>query len=404
MQASRRQFLAASAGLAAGAMVSSTARAQDANGAIRLGFIGCGGRGNSHIDDCIANKAAYNVEIVALCDVWKQNLDATVAKVKDAGAEVKTFSRYADLLALADVDAVVIATPDFAHSPILVDAAKAKKHAYVEKPMAVRLEDAIAAVDAVEEHGIVCQVGTQYRSDGQYIAAAEQIQAGILGTMVKADIYWNDNRPRWLRDFHSIAEADVDWEQYLMYLPKEDFDPRRFRCWHLYRDFTIGLSGLLGSHRVDIASWFTGETIPQYSTGMGAIRVWKEREHYDTQDCLYMYPSGFMLQWSCHLANNFDPERNAFHGTRGSIDTITWTLDPKGASEPGLDAARVIEPVPSVSHMQNWIDCIRTDNKKTNATVHDGFAHSVASIMGARACDTGRRQVYKPETRSIEEG
>lgn len=404
MQASRREFLAMTA---AGALLVGAGGKAKGKERIRIGVIGCGNRVNSHLDECLAKQDAYGVEIRALCDVWKVNLDATAAKVKDkTGHKPKTYTRYPELLASKDVDAVFITTPDFAHCPILIDAAKAKKHAYVEKPMGARLEDVNAAVDAVTASGIVCQVGTQRRSEGRHIAAAKLIQSGAIGKLIKADCAWNDNQPRWVRPFDNVRKEDVDWDQYLMYLPKREFDARMFRCWHLYRDCTVGLVGLLGSHLIDVALWYGDDPVPQAAVAMGNRVVWTEREHDDTQECLFQMPKGFLVQYSSRLGNKASAigAENVFFGTNGMFDTSTWTARGEGGGKDALkEPVKVPEAAPS-SHIANWLDCIRAGNVKTNADVHAGWAHSVASIMAARACASGRRMVFDAAKREIAEG
>jgi predicted dehydrogenase len=405
MDSSRRQFLAGAAATAAGAFFIGEARGQSPNARLGIGVIGCGNRGTAHLDECLKKSDALNVEIRALCDVWKVNLEKAAGKVKEkTGQRPKTFQRYADLLALPEIDGVFIVTPDFAHCPILVDAAKAKKHAYVEKPMAARLEDANAAVDAVTANQVVCQVGNQRRSEGRHIAAAKLIQSGVLGKMIKCECAWHDNGPRWERPYAQVKKEDVDWDQYLMYLLKRPFDPRMYMCWHLYKDCTVGLVGLLGSHLIDVAIWYTDDPLPRSAVGMGAKVVWTDREHFDTQDCLFAYPKGFLLQWSSRLANKAKIPENIFFGANGTFDTESWTARGEGGGKEAIKDPIKVDAAPSTGHIENWIDCIRTKNVKTNADVHVGYAHSVASFLGSLACDTGRRMAFDSEKRAIKEG
>jgi predicted dehydrogenase len=203
----RRTFIRnASLTLAAAAAVRSplaiAAPTPSANRRLGVAFIGCGDRARSLLKECVDKRAAWNLEFPAVCDVWSVNRESTAASIlKSTGRRPRTFSRHQDLLALPEVDAVVIATPDFAHAPILVDAARARKHAYVEKPMATRLEDANAAVEAVESHGIVCQVGTQFRSQGNFIGAARLLESGVLGQLIKVETSYHRSVPSWVRDF-----------------------------------------------------------------------------------------------------------------------------------------------------------------------------------------------------------
>ncbi len=403
MRTSRRSFLVTGAAAVGAARV---ARGQSANGRIGVALIGCGNRGGDRLEAFMRLSQKHNLACVALCDVWKHNLESMAARVEQVtGARPKTFTRYANVLALPEVDCVIITTPDFAHSPILIDAAGAGKHTYVEKPMAVRLEDARDAADAVEASGIVCQVGTQFRSDGRHIASAKLIQSGLLGTLIKSQNTYVRNVPSWQRPYDDVREEDVDWEQFLMYLPEQQFDARKFRCWHLYRDLCHGLIGLLGVHPIDVAHWYTEDPLPSSAVGLEAARVWTDRQHADTQECVFQYPKGHLLQFTGRLGNSNGGAQNVFYGSRGTFDTASWTATGEG----GIDKERIEEPVKvepeeAVSHMENWVMCMREQNRATRAPVQAGYAHSVASILGAQACARGTRLVYDHEKRIIKEG
>ncbi|MEA2063713.1 MAG: Gfo/Idh/MocA family oxidoreductase, partial [Gemmatimonadota bacterium] len=275
----RRDFFTVAAGSLAGAALtvpaSSMARVPGANSRIRIGIIGCGNRADSFLEPMAGFKDEENFEIVALCDVWKVNLARMTGRVKDLyGRAPRTFSRYQDLLALQEVDAVIITTPDHAHSRILAAACDAGKDAFCEKPMSMNMGEARQAVDAVKRSGRIVQIGTQRRSDGIYMAGAEIMHSGKLGKVSVVDLKWNDAGPRWERPFDHVKPEDVDWQAYLMHLPGRPFDPRRFRCWHLYRDYSIGVVGLLGAHHTDLVHWYMDDQLPESVTANGATLVW----------------------------------------------------------------------------------------------------------------------------------
>mgnify|MGYP005845718439 FL=1 len=200
----RREFFARSAvgtaAVLAGAHTLARGDVLGANERICVGVIGAGSRAGELMKDVHKAQTDLNVEITAVCDVWRPNREAAAAVVRDwYGREPRQFTRYQDLIALDDVDAVIIATPDFGHSKILAEALLAGKDAYVEKPMVTELEDAKTALDAATETGRVVQVGTQRRSEGRWKAVAKMIRSGILGTISRVEIGWNDAGPRWKR-------------------------------------------------------------------------------------------------------------------------------------------------------------------------------------------------------------
>ena len=427
----RRAFLRTSATTAAGLTVLQALprQVQGANDRLRVGLIGCGNRGNYLLGETLKIASSHNVEVAALCDVWKVNLEKTVARLATAQAtKPRTFARYADLLALKDIDAVIIATPDFAHTPVLIDAVKAGKDAFVEKPMATVLDHAKTAQKLVKEKGAIVQVGTQRRSDRRHQEGARFIQSGILGTISEVEAAWHDAAPRWARDYSDVKAADVDWDQYLMFLPKEPWNPARFRRWHLYKDFTVGTPGLLGSHLVDVATWFMGDPLPTSAVAHGGVYVWKDgREHADTLDCIVEYPKGFIVNYSTRLGNKHAIPEVIFYGTKGTFDTESWTARGEGGGEGALATPVTVEapkkeaapaaagPSNAISsgqldqrvegegHVRNWIECVRS-RKTPNAPIDVGYAHSAMSIMCFKAWDSGRRQVYDPVAMEIKAG
>lgn len=425
----RREFIRTSAATAAGLTVLAAVprTVLGANDRLRLGLIGCGSRGNYLLGE-IFRSSDQNVEVTALCDVWKVNLERTRARVAERqGRSPKTCARYRELLQMPDVDAILIATPDFAHTPILIEATKLKKDAFVEKPLATRLDHANEAVSVVREHRTIVQVGTQRRSDPRHQAGAKLIQSGVLGTVTEIEAAWHDAVPRWARPYDDVRAEDVDWDQYLMYLPKEPFNPARFRRWHLYKDFTTGTPALLGSHLMDVAIWFMDDPLPASVVAHGGVFVWKDgREHADTMDCILEYPKGWILNYSTRLGNKYPVPEVIFYGTKGTFDTETWTARGDGGGDGAITAPITVPkperaaPAPASTgssslagglaqnearvegegHVRNWLECVRS-RKTPNAPIEIGYAQSVAGIMCLKAWETGRRQHYDPRKLQI---
>ncbi len=380
-----------------------------ANDRIHVAVIGCGGRGNYLKNVICRLSEECNADVVALCDVSKKQLQRTADSIKEQiDIDTKTSQRYRDILEMKDVDAVMIATPDFAHARILTEAALTGKHAYCEKPMSDNMADANAAVDAVEKMGVICQVGTQRRSHIPHQQAVDLVRNGVIGTVTEIECQYNRCTPSWLRDYSDVRKEDIDWEQFLMYLPMREFDPCRYRCWHLFRDYTIGLAGLLGTHVIDVGPWFMDDPLPVSANGMGATILWKEkREHYDTMETSFMFPKGFMLHFTSRLVNSAGGTEVQIRGTKGTFDTATLTATGEGGGPEAIKEPVTIEgknDYPSwgdaMPHIRNWLECIRSGNKP-NADVHAGYAQSVASIMAHESCDEGRRVKFDFENRKV---
>ena len=396
----RREFLKyTSAGAAAIGTSALVARgAVGANERISIGIIGAGGRGSDLMQQIHSLAQAQNVQITAVCDVWQNNLRAAAAKVKDwFGNEPRQFTRFGDLLALKEIDAVVIATPDFSHAPILHAALGADKDVYVEKPMCLDIASANKALDLARTKNRVVQAGTQYRSDGRYLGMRKMLATGVLEKISRISAEVNFNEARWARDFSDCHESDVDWDAYLLHLPKRPFDARLLRRWQLCRDCTNGLPGLWMSHYVDAVHFLTGAKYPASAVAHGGIYVWHDgREHADTFHALLDYPEGFLFDWAMGLGNSAGGHFTV-NGTKGTLDLQNWTCSNAGSTDKEIQT-KPVAAEPGPSHMENWLACLRS-RQRPNADIQFGHQHAVATIMAAAALQTGQRQKYDPVRR-----
>lgn len=418
---SRRQFLKkssfalASATLASGLAWTPKATAATAtkspNSRLGIALIGAGNRGRKLLGECLKNAEEWQLDFPAVCDVWSLSREAAVAQISQAtGKQPKTFSRYQDLLAMDGIDCVIIATPDFTHTPILVAAADAGKQVYVEKPMSISIEQANAAVDAARRNNTIVQVGTQFRSFPQFMEGAKTVRAGELGDLVKIDCNYHRGEIRWgTRPLDEVHQKDIDWEQFLEDLPARPFDPSRFRAWQLYTDYTVGIMGLLGAHVIDIASWFSGEHLPLSATAVEAWQTTRSNEIADFQEALFSYDKNFIINCSCRHGNSAPASQITLYGTRGTLycpfstkEPLRFTADGASAEDPVKPFE--ISPAPAPSHMKNWLDCVRSGSQATFADIHAGYAHSISSILSAQSAREGRRIRFDPATRTATAG
>jgi predicted dehydrogenase len=217
----RRDFVklgGAALAFAATQTASSYARIVGANDRVRTGIVGCGDRMlGGDVPAFVANQKDMNFEFAAVADIWKlarERGKATVDKL--SGSNVDMVRNTDELYARKDVDAVLIATADFQHARHGIEAVKAGRDAYVEKPTAHRMDDARNFLAAVEGSKQVIAVGTQRRSTPAYIKAAEYIQSGKFGDIVMVEMSWNVNQPgRWRRPdvVPTLKEEDTDWNR-----------------------------------------------------------------------------------------------------------------------------------------------------------------------------------------------
>lgn len=372
---------------------------KNANDRISIGMIGVGDRASSHLKEILALSSRHNIQIGAICDVWQKNLQSASAAVKkQSGHEPRQFTRFGDLLALSEIDAVLIATPDFSHGPILVAALEAGKDVYIEKPMTIDVASANQALDLARAKERVVQAGTQRRSDGLHRGAAKLIGAGALGQINRVSAAMNFNHARWARRCDDCHESDVDWDAYLLHLPKRSFDAKLLRRWQLKRECSNGLAGLWMTHYADAVHMLTGAKYPSGAVALGGIYVWKDgREHTDTFHALLDYPEGFLFDWGMGLGNATGVHFSV-HGTKATLDVEGWTISPEGAGTKS-EMAKVI-PEPNASHVENWLECLRS-RKRPNADIEFGHQHAIATIMAATSLQNGQRQTWNPKKREI---
>jgi len=428
----RRRFLTKSAALVAGgAAFASTALSYDrilgANDRISLCHIGIGNRGGELGWIVSQLKDSHNVEINTVCDLWRLNREKAVAEnTKYYGRAPRAFQYLDDVLALKDVDAVIISTPEHSHSPILKMTVEAGKDAYVEKPMGNVLAEAKAARDATMKSKRIVQVGTQHRSEPYPKAAHELVQTGVLGEVSKVEIVWNYHGPRWRgrKETTLLREQDTDWRKWLLTKPYRPFDPKVYCEFRLYKEFSSGIPDQWMSHATDLVHWFMNDSFPRSVVAHGGIFAWRDgRENPDTFQALLEYPKGFLVSYSTSFGND-SPSFTRFMGKKSTLMNIGGEGSPryqlveeKGNHEDNADidearAAKYIllpgeTKLPpmgiddlSLGHMTNWLECMRT-RQQPNCTVHDGFAHSVACMMAAEAYHSGKKQYWDPATETI---
>ena len=255
----RREFLEKSAAaVAAGAVLPHTAlsysKVLGANDRISLAHAGIGNRGRDL--DLIASKlkTSHNVEMTAVCDLWSGNRERAVAtNTGYYGRPPRAAQHVEELLAMKDVDAVLISTPEHSHSPILRMVTEAGKDAYVEKPTGNVLAEVKAARDAVIQAKTIVQVGTQHRSEPYQQAAQKIARSGALGDVSKVEIEWNYHGPRWRGrpEVKQIREQDTDWSKWLLTKPTRPFDPQLYFEFRLYKEFSSGIPDQWMSHAID---------------------------------------------------------------------------------------------------------------------------------------------------------
>jgi len=428
----RREFLEKSAvAMAAGAVMPHSAlsysRIPGANDRISLGHVGIGNRGRDL--DLIASKlkSSHNVEMTAVCDLWKVNREKAAATNAGYYGRAPRAAQHVDeLLAMKDVDAILISTPEHSHSPILKMVAEAGKDGYVEKPMGNVLSEAKAARDAVLQANAIVQVGTQHRSEPYQVAAQKVARSGALGEVSKVEIEWNYHGPRWRGrpEVKQMQEQDTDWSKWLLTKPARPFDPQLYFEFRLYKEFSSGIPDQWMSHAIDLMHWFMDDTYPTSVMSHGGVFAWHDgRENADTFQTLLEYSKGFLVSYSTSFGNDA-PSFTRYMGKKATLMNVGGEGSPRyqlieegGTHEDdvnvdqkrkstyiSLPGEKGLPPMGiddlSTEHMANWFECMRS-RQQPHCTVHEGYAHSVACMMAAESYWTGRKIFWDSKTETF---
>ena len=419
----RREFIKKSATSAVGLAMASNAfslgNVLGVNDRVRVAATGTGNRCRGLIQDFHKFNQELNMEMVAVCDLWKIAREKGAKLVEElSGKKPKMLRNTDELYEMKDIDAVIIGTGDFQHALPCAEAVRNGKDVYVEKPLANNFDDALEVRKAVLDSDRIVQMGTQRRSSGRYITAKKMIDAGVLGDLKIVEMNWNVNQPkRWRREKEvaSLKQEDTDWKRWLLNRPHEPFNARKYLEFRLFWPYSSGLPCQWMSHQIDTVAWFADDPYPAEVVAIGDIFVWKDgRENPDTFATILKYPKGFQVNYTARQTNSYGGTKEVYLSNSGALDTGKWILSgeggregvrPKGKDgklleEPYVDdrgrnrTRGLSEPIVSseegVHHMKNWMDCIRT-RKKPNADIEAGYSHSVALCMVIKAMHSGKR-------------
>jgi predicted dehydrogenase len=407
-QTPRRDFVM---GAAATLTAASYSRVLGANDRIRVANVGCGRRGL--LREALKIKDDARIEVAAVCDTWKQKREKAVADVKEfTGQEPLATGKIEAVLSRKDVDAVIIGTPDHLHCAQLIEAVRAGKDVYVEKPLAMNMKELVRAFDAVKKSGRIVQVGTQMRSYPQSAGLKQFLASGQLGQVLKVEQIRNSYKPYWSgyggEAFAALkpTEEDVDWKAFLGDRKMRPFDPVQYQGWYGFREFSRGPHTNLMVHFIDLVHYVNNLQFPKRAVALGGIFRWKEAyDCPDSVEVVFEYPEGFMVRY-CTMFGNGAGNYAKWWGARGVVDgkslssSQTWTVSGEGSGEPDKLPAGEIPKVETVHHMQNWIECIRSRQQPV-APIEAGYAHSVAVLMADEALNTGRRMSYDHTRREL---
>lgn len=304
------------------------ATAKSPNEKIRIATIGMGIIG--FIDTDTALKVP-GTELVAVADAYAGR--RTHAR-EVYGDHVKAYADYREILERKDIDAVLVCTPDHWHSRMAVDAMKAGKAVYCEKPMVQKVGQGAEIIDAQKATGAVFQVGSQYASSILYDKVRDLIAAGAIGKINSVEARYNRNSAigAWQYSIPTDASSETcDWEKFLGSAPKIPFDATRFFRWRNYKDYGTAVAGDLFVHLLTGIHHATGSLGPNRVAGFGGTRYWTDgRDVPDFVMALYDYPQtekhpAFTVAMQCNFEDGGGSDTLfRFVGSEGVI-SVTFT-------------------------------------------------------------------------------
>jgi predicted dehydrogenase len=409
----------------AGLTALSASRVSGANDRLRVGLIGCGGRGtfdarlmrgtaediqavapeNYHggnLDERL--REPRNVDIAALCDVNESRLNAA----KRWAPQAKTYADFRQLLADKEIDAVIIATQDQWHTPMLILACEAGKDAYLEKPVMYRLAEAKAMIAAVRRSKRIVQIGTQHRSADHIAEAAKIVQGGRIGEVHLVRVWNYMSRGGGAPVPDSEPPAGLNWDAWLGPAPVVPFNRARLN-YRSFMDYTNGIISDFGNHRFDSVHQIMGVDTPLKVSSSGMHFDHKRAgDILDLQQATYEYPN-FVLSYEACIYNGHGlggrtpgmryygmrgaedrPHGMAFYGTDAAlfVDRIGMELYPERSGR--AERMHMNEDEPTPLHTKYFVDNVRA-RKEPAANIEVGVHATAIACMGNVAYWTGRK-------------
>jgi predicted dehydrogenase len=386
-----------------------TGNVKGANDRIRVSFIGVGRQGQSNMGSALQQPA---VEIASVCDVYQPNLEKAIARSArgpgnkpDSAPAATGVKDFREVLSDKSVDAVCIATPDHWHAYMTVEACKAGKDVYVEKPICVVVDEGRKMVEAARKYRRVVQVGTQQRSGVHFQKATQLVKQGALGkvTFCRTFNYANGDPEGIGNPPDTAPPADLDWDMWLGPAPERAFnknrfgvDPKAYSHFRWFWDYAGGMMTDWGIHLLDIVQMAFNETPPNAIASLGGkYNIKDDRDTPDTLQVAYEYPNGMIATYENRMfnANSLFGKSygTIFHGEKGTlfVDRAGYTLWPEKGS--ALKETSVQNSNNhGKDHWANFISCIKTRQRPVS-DIEIGHRSTSTALLGNVSLRSGLR-------------
>ncbi|HEX5482123.1 MAG TPA: Gfo/Idh/MocA family oxidoreductase [Terriglobia bacterium] len=416
----RRDFIKrASIGVAGAgvALSGASGRILGANDRVMVGLVGAGRQGTGDMEDF---QRQPDVEIAAVCDVYEPNLQNGL---RVTHGKAQTYKDFRQVLERKDIDVVIVGTPDHWHPLVMVEACKAGKDVYVEKPISHTIDEGKLMVEAARKYNRVVQVGTQQRSGKHFQEAVRLIRQGFIGkvSFVRTWNYGNQYPEGIGNPPDSAPPSTLDWNFWLGPAPKVQFNPNRFGvkpdAWSTFRYFWDYAGGFMtdwGVHLMDIVQWAMNVDGPDVITALGGrFYIQDNADTPDTLQVTYEYP-GFVAVYE----NRWDNANSMydkgygmeFHGTDATlfIDRSGFEVIPEKRREgkksvdrsPSMKMERVNDA--HFDHIRNFLDCVKS-RQRPISDIEIGHRSTSVCLLGNVAFRSKQRIEWDVEKQQLQE-
>lgn len=396
-RSSRREFLKSSSAVAAGLSLPYFVprRAFGANERILTGHIGVGGQGRGNLKRLLDHAAA-------VCDVDQSHLAEAKKMVEKNGQKCDAYGDYRRLLDRQDIDAVVISTPDHWHALPTIDACRAGKDVYCEKPLSLTIAEGRAMVQAARENGRIVQTGSQQRSAENFRLACELVRSGRIGKLqtVLVGIPGPNHPGEPLPD--SDPPEVLDYDFWVGPAPWRPYNEKRVHYnFRFFRDYSGGQMTNWGAHHIDIAQWGMGmdDSGPVEIEGKGNFHPHGWHEVTETCRVTHRYANGVTLvvgqdQDDIRKGTTFVGSEGTIHVNRGTLESTSEDIIAGPLKEQDVHLYE------SENHHENFLECIKS-RKRPICDVEVGHRSATVCHLSNIAIDVGRKIKWDPEREEV---
>lgn len=407
-KSSRRSFLKQSAlggvilGLSAKSY-RSTFAAEAPSERVRVGMIGVGNQGGPK-----NNMKYFLKNIVALCDLDKNYLaESDEFLRKQANLQATLTDDYRRLLDAKDIDAVVVTVPDQWHALMTIEACRAGKDVYCEKPLTLVVDEGKPMIAAARQYGRVVQTGTMQRSGEEFKLATQLVQNGIVGKVREVNVTLPS--PNWIaKAGMPVADSDppegFDFNRWLGPAPLRPYNKNRVHyLFRFFWDYSGGQQTNFGAHHLDIAQWGLGmdDSGPVRVEGSAVFHPDGWYETPDTTEIQYTYANGVVMTCRQKLNTKNPDQGTEFVGDKGKLFVYRGGIvATPGELLSGIELPKITSSQANFSHVNNFFECIKS-RQKPAADISIGHRSATVCHLGNIAVRTKKTIHWDPATETI---